>query len=212
MYSTREQPWSSLLQCSQHSHGTLFYCPCWIDLPVLLPHSLDTILPSHNCHNPLQQHHRNWQHGGSLAAIRCTENSARHYQAYLIILEAENKLQLQIKISLEKVGTVVSSESCQSLSASLPDILSFLTKQFQDGKQYRSLNCYRSAISSTHLPIEGFPIGKHPLITRLLIGTFNERPPLTKYASNWEVSTVLTCLSQLGQKKNPHVECSNKEA
>ena len=86
--------------------------------------------------------------------------------------------------------------------ASLPDILSFLIKQFQDGKQYRSLNCYRSAISSTHLPIEGFPIWKHPLVTRLLKGAFNERPPLQKNASTWEVSTVLTYLSQLGQNKN----------
>ena len=33
-------------------------------------------------------------------------NSARHYQAHLGILEAEKKLQLQL--SLEKVGTVVS--------------------------------------------------------------------------------------------------------
>ena len=30
----------------------------------------------------------------------------------------------------------------------------------------------------------------------------NERPPLPKYASTWEVSTVLTYLSQLGHNKN----------
>ena len=61
-------------------------------------------------------------------------------------------------------------------SASLPDILSFLTTQFLEGRQYRSINCYRSALSSTHLPIEGFPVGKHPQVSRLLRGIFNERP------------------------------------
>ena len=152
-----------------------------------------------------------------LAAWRVSGNNSLHRKFHQTLSSlschpgGRKQTPTTIKISLEKVGTVVSSKSCQSLSASLPDILSFLTKQFQDWKQYRSLNCYRSAISSTHLPIEGFPIGKHPLITRLLIGAFNERPPLTKYASSWEVSTVLTRLSQLGQI-NPHVECSDKEA
>ena len=31
--------------------------------------------------------------------------------------------------------------------------MALFAKEFQDGKQYRSLNCYCSAISSAHLPI-----------------------------------------------------------
>ena len=124
-------------------------------------------------------------------------NSAKQ-QAYLVILEAENKLHLQL--SLEKVGAVVSKKSCQSLfdipstHLELPDqtILRLETAQV--------LELLQISYFLDSSPNFGFPIGKHPLVTCLLKGAFNERPPLSKYASTFEVSTVLTCLSQLGQK------------
>ena len=59
---------------------------------------------------------------------------------------------------------------------------------------YRSLNCYRSAISSVHLPVDGFQVGQHPLVTRLLKGVFNSRPPMPRYKDTWEVSKVLRYL------------------
>jgi len=37
----------------------------------------------------------------------------------------------------------------------------FLADEFEAGRQCRSLNCYRSALSSTLLPIEGLPVGQH---------------------------------------------------
>jgi integrase len=58
---------------------------------------------------------------------------------------------------------------------------------FQEGREYRSHNCYRSALSSVIDPIEGFPIGKHPLVCRALKGAFQLRPPLPKYTSIWSV-------------------------
>ena len=45
-----------------------------------------------------------------------------------------------------------------SVAVTLSDILEFLACQFEKGKQYHSLNVYRSALSSTHLPIKGFPV------------------------------------------------------
>lgn len=56
--------------------------------------------------------------------------------------------------------------------ANIANVLEFLTEEFNAGKRYRSLNCYRSAVSSTHLPIQGFAVGKHPLVCRLLKGTY----------------------------------------
>ena len=70
--------------------------------------------------------------------------------------------------------------------------------EFKAGREYRSLNCYRSAISSTHLPIEGFAVGKHPLVCRLLKGAYNLRPPQPKYSALWDVERVLSFLRQLG--------------
>ena len=67
------------------------------------------------------------------------------------------------------------------LSASLSDIANFLSSEFENGKQYSTLNTYRSAISATHPPIEGYPVGQHPIVCRLLQGMFNERPPQPRY-------------------------------
>ena len=77
-------------------------------------------------------------------------------------------------------------------------ILEFLSSQFDSGKQYRTLNSYRSAISMTHLPVDGIVVGKHPLVTRLMKGIFNSRPPQPKYGHTWEVGHVLDYLRSLG--------------
>ena len=60
-------------------------------------------------------------------------------------------------------------------SASVAEIADFLT-QFNNGKQYSTINSYLSAISNTHPQIDGYPVGTHPIICRLMQGVFNERP------------------------------------
>ena len=56
-------------------------------------------------------------------------------------------------------------------------MVDFLAQQFDQGMSYNSLNVYRSAILSIHLPCEGRSIGEHPLVSRVLRGTFISRPP-----------------------------------
>ena len=46
------------------------------------------------------------------------------------------------------------------ISPSLSDILNFIASQFGEGKEYRSLNYYRSALSSDLSPIDGFDVGR----------------------------------------------------
>ena len=48
----------------------------------------------------------------------------------------------------------------------------FLTHLHKEGYQSRSLNAYRSAISSVHDTVDGMEVGKHPVISRLLKGAF----------------------------------------
>ena len=91
-----------------------------------------------------------------------------------------------------------SAHNTDPFSASIAEILDFLMDEFKAGREYRSLNCYRSAISSTHLPIQGFAVGKHPLVCRLLKGAYNLRPPQPKYSALWDVEKVLSFLRQLG--------------
>ena len=90
------------------------------------------------------------------------------------------------------------NQSVCPFSADIQSVLEFLTVQFEEGRHYRSLNCYRSPLSSVHLPIEGFPVVQHTLVCRLLKGVFNLRPPCPRYAVTWEVTHVLACVRSWG--------------
>ena len=48
----------------------------------------------------------------------------------------------------------------------------------------------------------GVVIGQHPIITRLLKGIYNVRPPLPRYNGTWNVQTALNYLESLGETKN----------
>jgi len=85
-------------------------------------------------------------------------------------------------------------------------VLDFLADKYTAGLKYRSLNCYRSALSSVLLPVEGFQVGQHLLVARLLRGVFNCRPPQPRYSQTWEVSQVLSYIKSLG----PNEELSLK--
>ena len=65
---------------------------------------------------------------------------------------------------------------------------------YESGLQYRTINKYRSALSSTLLPIEGVKVGDRPLICWLLKGVFNQRPLITKLVPSWSVKNILEVL------------------
>ena len=60
------------------------------------------------------------------------------------------------------------------LSASIDSFSQFLTSLYASGLSYSTVNTYRSAISMTHLRIDGVPVGSHYLIKRLMKGIFNK--------------------------------------
>ena len=81
-------------------------------------------------------------------------------------------------------------------------MLEFLTDLFDKGLQYRTINTYRSAISMTHLPLDGSLIGSHPLVSRFMKGVFQSRPPCPRYLATWDVSVVLSHLRSLSPKED----------
>ncbi|XP_044149929.1 uncharacterized protein LOC122938468 [Bufo gargarizans] len=81
------------------------------------------------------------------------------------------------------------------VSASVTHLLQFLTSLFEAGKAYRTINLFRSAISSTHQGFDGVPAGQHPLVSRLLRGLRLARPPRPRFTDTWDVSLVLSFLS-----------------
>ena len=57
------------------------------------------------------------------------------------------------------------------------------------------MNTLRSAFSTTHPNIDGIAVGHHPLVSRLLRGMFNLRPPSPHYSHSWDVRIVVKFLS-----------------
>ena len=90
----------------------------------------------------------------------------------------------------------------------IPDpmnLLNFLTHCFEVKKcQYRTLNCYRSAVSSTlsHDPTTGQPVGMDPLVSRFFRGVRRLRPPRIKLFPKWSIATVLNFLKSYGDSKS----------
>ena len=85
--------------------------------------------------------------------------------------------------------------SINPISASVADIMEFLTDQFDSGLQYRTINTIRSSISTTHPDIDGTAVGTHPLVSRLMKGMFNCRPPAPRYNNSWDIESVVGFLN-----------------
>ena len=83
-------------------------------------------------------------------------------------------------------------------SGPIREVVNFLADLHKQGYQYRSLNSYCSAISSVHERVDGHTVGQHPLVTRLMKGVFNDRPPLPRYICTWNVQTVLSHILSWG--------------
>ena len=75
-------------------------------------------------------------------------------------------------------------------------VLDFLAELFDQGLAYRTIGCYRSAISAYHAGINGISVGKHPKVTALMGGVSVERPPQPKYCI-WDVEQVLQFIRTL---------------
>ena len=84
------------------------------------------------------------------------------------------------------------------LQASVGNIVNFLSDMFDLGMEYSTLNRYRSALSAYHPRIEGSKVGKHPIVVQLLKGAFNDRPPMPRYTSSWDVNKVLKFVRKMG--------------
>ena len=58
------------------------------------------------------------------------------------------------------------SRSINPVSSSIANICDFLTELYHDGMSYATINTHRSAISMTHIPIDGNRTGSHFLVQR----------------------------------------------
>ena len=77
-------------------------------------------------------------------------------------------------------------------------LINFLTDMFNAGLKYRTLGCYRSAISAYHDQIQGLPIGESKEISKFMSGVNNLRPPVPKFCTIWDVNAPISFLKSLG--------------
>ena len=92
--------------------------------------------------------------------------------------------------------------------ATVANIINFLSELQEQGYEYNTLNVHRSAISAYHPPIGGVKVGQLPLVTRMMGGSFNIRPPQPKYVNTWDVGQVLDHIKALGD--NCHTSLSTR--
>ena len=78
--------------------------------------------------------------------------------------------------------------------------MDFLVLQFHEGKECRTVNVYRSALSTVLPLIDGHKAGSNPLVCQLLKGVFQLLPQQPHYATTWQVSKVVQYISSLGSK------------
>ena len=83
------------------------------------------------------------------------------------------------------------------LCPNLGNITEFLSDSFHNGLQYTTINTYRSALSNVLPPMEGFPVGQHPLVVRLMKGIQNSRPAMPRYQHCWDINQVLDYIKSL---------------
>ncbi|KAI9555929.1 hypothetical protein GHT06_018466 [Daphnia sinensis] len=76
---------------------------------------------------------------------------------------------------------------------------------------FSTINVARLMLSSTLTAIDGFPIGKHPLVTKLMDGIFNLILPKPRYHSTCNVDIVLHYLKSLSENENLNLSQTSKK-
>ena len=88
--------------------------------------------------------------------------------------------QKDYKAKYKRFCSWCSAREINLSQATLIDISEFLTDLYLSGLQYRTIAGYRSMLSNIQPAIDGFKIGQHPDIIRLIKGVFHCRPPSKK--------------------------------
>ena len=84
------------------------------------------------------------------------------------------------------------------VSYPIGEVINFLAHLLEQGYQYRSINSYHSAISSVHEKVDGYEVGQHPMVSRILKGIFHIRPPQPRYSETWDVLKVTAYIETRG--------------
>lgn len=85
-------------------------------------------------------------------------------------------------------------------ASSLAPILEYLCSLKKAGRSFNTINVYKSLLSSTLAPIDGFAIDPHPLVEKLINGCYNVNPPQPRYTYIRDPDLILRFIA--AQKDN----------
>ena len=162
--------------------------------PLLLPRRLDLLrLPGTEKIHPVPS--KNLQ-AGCMAHFRAKLAKEGFSQKVSDILLASwrKKTASQYESAWKAWSGWCSEREINPFSTTLENIFEFLADLFHKGFKFCTLGVYRSAISSNHETVDGFVIGKHPIMAKFMKGVFSLRPPEPKYFVTWDVRQVLDFL------------------
>ena len=117
--------------------------------------------------------------------------------ANLIMASWGDRTKKHYSTYLTKWQKFCNQRQISDIQPSVVSVLDFLTLLYQQGLTYSAINTARSALSSYITLENGTCVGKNPLVSQLMKGIFQEKPPRPKYTEIWDVSIVLLYLQSL---------------
>ena len=105
--------------------------------------------------------------------------------------------QTRYKSSWNNWNSWCSERQIDPVRCPINHITEFLTNLFSNGREYWTINSYRSAISAYHIPEGNTPVGQTIQITTLMKGISKSRPPQPKYPFIWDIQHVLDYINNL---------------
>ena len=161
----------------------------WVDFPRLLPQPVDLLTRQGENHPLTHLQLAGWFISTGHIQRQVFLQKLKHCSW----LHGGKTPQVSI-VQLGKSGLAgVINDRLNPISA----VLDFLSREFNSGQAYRSINVYRSTISMTHPTIDSLRVGNHPMVCQLMKGIFNKRPPLPRYTQTWKVNQVTSYLEAL---------------
>ena len=98
---------------------------------------------------------------------------------------------------LQKWLLFSNQEENDPFNPSTPLVLKYLSKLYEEGKSYSSINTAKSAISSVCGLLKNRDIGNEVLVKHFMRGIFTRRPNLPRYGAIWDLNTVFNYISSL---------------
>ncbi len=71
------------------------------------------------------------------------------------------------------------------LPGPIVNVVNFPADFHKHGYKYQSLK-HTDQSFPPHERVEGFSVGEHPMVSKLMKGVFHDRPTLPKYTVSWE--------------------------